>query len=740
MDQLEEFIGELRPYRSVRGIINSVVDRPRRSACYAIRCLLSSELVARDAFASPSHLLKLMGSEMTWPQHLEAMILQGVLDDIGDTTRKQEPLRALLAGYERKFWNPYIETVRKLYDEEPKAVLAAFEAMLIELIRTNAEKTGLNPTLVMLGEMLGLNAIEEKLLTFVEDLNVFLPLGEFLSKLRGGMDFHYTLAAAAIDAPQKAMQVALRPSSALQRFGLIKIGSCSHDLQSLLRLGSMADQLLSEIFDSRQELVGYFMETTQKPALIAEDFPHLAEEQFLLTTYLDKVRQRKIKGANILLYGPPGTGKTEFARTLANSCGLTAYAVKSTDEAGEPVPGRKRLSYFAWLQHFMSEQEDTLLIFDEVEDVFLSRRADQSKAWINQQLESSAIPSIWISNSVDDIDEAYLRRFAFHLEFRIPPASVRERITRKNLKGLSMREAFIAGLASDDTLSPGQIGQAAEFTRLCCEPTGQDHERVMRRALDASQRAMGRLSKKHCSGGGHDECNFEYLNLDSNIPPEKLIASLARTASGSVFFYGLPGTGKTSLARHIATALGKPLNLKRASDLLDKYVGTTEKRIAEMFRQAESEGAVLFLDEADSFLHDRKGARASWEVTQVNELLQQMEAFNGIFICATNLMDEVDAAALRRFTFKIKFDSLDPEQRRSMFSDVIFGAKDAPISHEYGTRLDRLARLTPGDFATIRRQERLLGERYQAEAFLCLLEQECAVKDGQVSQSIGFVR
>ena len=109
MDQLEEFIGELRPYRSVRGIINSVVDRPRRSACYAIRCLLSSELVARDAFASPSHLLKLMGSEMTWPQHLEAMILQGVLDDIGDTTRKQEPLRALLAGYERKFWNPYIE-------------------------------------------------------------------------------------------------------------------------------------------------------------------------------------------------------------------------------------------------------------------------------------------------------------------------------------------------------------------------------------------------------------------------------------------------------------------------------------------------------------------------------------------------------------------------------------------------------------------------------------------------------
>ena len=78
-----------------------------------------------------------------------------------------------------------------------------------------------------------------------------------------------------------------------------------------------------------------------------------------------------------------------------------------------------------------------------------------------------------------------------------------------------------------------------------------------------------------------------------------------------------------------------------------------------MFREAATEKAVLLLDEADSFLADRKSARSSWEVTQVNEILQQMENFSGVFICATNLVTSLDAAALRRFTFKIKFLPLD---------------------------------------------------------------------------------
>jgi transitional endoplasmic reticulum ATPase len=95
---------------------------------------------------------------------------------------------------------------------------------------------------------------------------------------------------------------------------------------------------------------------------------------------------------------------------------------------------------------------------------------------------------------------------------------------------------------------------------------------------------------------------------------------------------------------------------------LDKYVGESEKNIADMFAVARQQNAVLVLDEADSFLADRRNAQRSWEVTQVNELLTQMEAFDGIFICTTNLMEKLDPASIRRFAFKVRFDPMTPDQ------------------------------------------------------------------------------
>jgi hypothetical protein len=72
----------------------------------------------------------------------------------------------------------------------------------------------------------------------------------------------------------------------------------------------------------------------------------------------------------------------------------------------------------------------------------------------------------------------------------------------------------------------------------------------------------------------------------------------------------------------------------------------------------------LLLDEADSFLQDRRGAQRTYEVTEVNEMLQGMERYNGIFICTTNLLDRLDQAALRRFTFKIRFKPLAARNAR----------------------------------------------------------------------------
>ncbi len=80
---------------------------------------------------------------------------------------------------------------------------------------------------------------------------------------------------------------------------------------------------------------------------------------------------------------------------------------------------------------------------------------------------------------------------------------------------------------------------------------------------------------------------------------------------------------------------------------------------------------MLLLDEADSFLRSRKDAQQSWEITQVNELLTQMESFSGIFICSTNLVTTMDEASLRRFDYKIRFNYLKPEQSWALFNQLL---------------------------------------------------------------------
>ena len=138
---------------------------------------------------------------------------------------------------------------------------------------------------------------------------------------------------------------------------------------------------------------------------------------------------------------------------------------------------------------------------------------------------------------------------------------------------------------------------------------------------------------------------------------------------------------------------------------------------------------MLLLDEADCFLSERQSAKNSWEVTAVNEMLTQMERFEGLFICSTNLMQRLDAASLRRFALKIKFDYLKPEQRWQLFQAqaLKFARSQEP---EYRSVLNQLTNLTPGDFATIRRQAKLLNIPLTADELLKRLQQECKTKSG----------
>ncbi len=188
-----------------------------------------------------------------------------------------------------------------------------------------------------------------------------------------------------------------------------------------------------------------------------------------------------------------------------------------------------------------------------------------------------------------------------------------------------------------------------------------------------------------------------------------------------------------------------PILVRRASDVLGPYVGETEQNLRDMFEQATRERALLLVDEADSFIRDRGRAMQSWEVTQVNELLVQMECFEGLFVCTTNLMNELDEASLRRFTLKIRFDALDSEQRQRLFDATLasLGVDGQNESAASTTRsaLERLDRLTPGDFAVVARKLTLLSgdatREVSARTLLDELRRECEAKRG-ATRALGF--
>ncbi|RYE92799.1 MAG: AAA family ATPase [Myxococcales bacterium] len=259
-------------------------------------------------------------------------------------------------------------------------------------------------------------------------------------------------------------------------------------------------------------------------------------------------------------------------------------------------------------------------------------------------------------------------------------------------------------------------------------------ERVLRNSLAVTRTTVAPSRRQQ-------PLSYDLSLVRTDTPLEPLVAALERTPSGSMVLAGPPGTGKTAFAAYLARRLGRPLLVRRASELLGPYVGQTEANLAEAFRRAERDGAVLFLDEVDSFLQNREGADRQWEVTQVNELLTQMDTFDGVFVCATNRLDHLDPSSRRRFDVRVRFLYLDPEQRRALASRALgelTGEPPRELSARGVAALDRLANLTPGDFAVVVRRSRLLGHLADEASLLAALESEARGKTDGSKPPVGF--
>lgn len=533
----------------------------------------------------------------------------------------------------------------------------------------------------LLASCAGLDAIESFLLDFVEKKDGVRYFRDFLRET--GFDAqreHVVSLSVMCNAPLAEVQSRLRRSGPLSCLDLVRRARRG-DLEDFLDAGELLNDIIALEPTSRESLLAALVEPAQAVDCPLSAFPHLERDAERLRCVIASAARKRRPGVNALLYGPPGSGKTQFASALAHAAGLRAYQVKTGDEEGDGLSREGRLGAYQLAQRLLSGRDDCVLIFDEVEDVFANAesallallgrrgRTNGEKGWMNRLLEENVLPAIWITNDAESMDPAFLRRFLLPVAFSTPPRSVRRQMVERHLGGKGLPADVLDELSADAALSPAQFGAAR---RLLEHYEGDTVERFIRDGVSAARRVLHgdagpRLRKPSTA------FDVAYLNLAGDVQPGQLADSLARRGFGAMCFFGPPGTGKTAFAHVLAEALDKELIVKTSADIVSPYVGETERNIARLFTEIDTDHCVLLLDEVDSLLRDRRQARHSWETTQVNELLQQMERFPGVFIAATNLMSELDAAAMRRLGFKLQFRPLSCAQRRALFARETLG-------------------------------------------------------------------
>ena len=607
---------------------------------------------------------------------------------------------------------------------------------ILEKSQISCELKDLEHNLNLLQANLGLNSAERDILRFVAIMYNYEVISNACSLLGDLNNIQATKAISKIlNLRFGDVQKAFRKDGIFAKTSIIKLENNVHNLK--YKIDVINNNFMCDLFvkcESMDEIFESSIKPCSKTNLTTKNYPHIKEDMKILLSFLKSAISKKQKGVNVLLYGSAGTGKTELSKVIASELNLKLYEV-AYDDGDRYADECQRLRSYCLAQKVLSAGSN-LLMYDEAEDIFNTNNDEKrqyGKAFINRSLETNELPTIWITNNIFDMDEAVVRRFNLAIEIGIPTEDVRAKIIKKYSENL-IDSKLVKKLAKNRFVAPAVVSNASlVVSNLNTKDKNKAFERVISNTLKAQ---------------GYDEIEKDEkpsVDLPSSYDPNfvnsgcdltELMQGIKASKNARICLYGVPGTGKSAYAKFIAKSLKKPIIIKKGSDLLSMFVGETEKNIALAFKEAKEKHAVLVFDEVDSFLQDRGMATRSWEVTQVNEMLVQMESFDGIFIATTNLIDNLDKACLRRFDLKLEFGYLLPEQARNLFKKECALLK-VKFDENVAKKISNLGLLAPGDFASVRRQAEFRPIK-NGDDFCHRLELEVALKNEEKSVKIGF--
>lgn len=484
----------------------------------------------------------------------------------------------------------------------------------------------------------------------------------------------------------------------------------------------------------------YFMEIREKSIPWDNFIDYTGDRGDLVISLLNG--KETDRGINILFYGEEGNEQRHLVISLAGLLKRKIYTIKSPADKDESSLKSRFAALRICGENISTEK--SLILVDGCEGML-----DMSLFPI--RIKELKVPCIWMTDSSGPFLNSSARKcFDYSINFEKSNHRLREYVWNRSIKKYGMNQfvsntdsgLLSAGYDIDVETVEKTVRNAATILNSG-RASEEKSDRLFDRLLIPHYELTGKLSRS-ANPVNEDIYSLEGLNIKGNIPLDEIILAAERYAALkerdyplNILLMGPPGTGKSEFVKHLGKCINKQVRTSLGSDLLGMFVGQTERNISEVFRKAESENAILFLDEADGIIRSRTQAARGWEITQVNEVIQRMENFRGILVCATNFAENLDNASIRRFTFKVELDYLNNEGK-ALFFEKYFRVS---LNSVEKSRLDEIPCLSAGDFRTVFQKFHYLGRELRGiPELLDALEEESRLKDNSKRvRTIGFV-
>src|SRR2546426_266261 len=440
----------------------------------------------------------------------------------------------------------------------------------------------------------------------------------------------------------------------------------------------------------------------------------------------------------VLLHGPPGTGKTLLAKAVASETNANFYSIGGPEIMSKFYgESEERLR-----EIFKEAQENapSIIFIDEIDSIAPKREevtGEVEKRVVSQLLSvmdglqsRGKVVVIGATNRINSIDPALRRpgRFDREIEIGVPDRDGRLEILQIHTRGMPLAEDVDLKKLADVT--HGFVG--ADLEALAKEAAIRALRRILPEMdLEAENIPAEVLNKiivrmsdfqealkevepsamrevlvevpdiKWEDIGGLESVKEELREaIEWPLKYPELFAQMNAVPPKGLLLYGPPGTGKTLLAKAAANESEANFISVKGPELLNKFVGESEKAIREVFRKArQASPCIIFFDEIDSVAPVRGSSSGDSNVTErvISQFLTEMDGLeelrNVIIIAATNRPDIVDPALLRpgRFDRLLLVPPPDPEARKQIFR---IHTKKTPLAED--VKLDELARKTEG--------------------------------------------